>query len=294
MLINRYARLEYINNLCPIKDYEQIYRLTTAYEFPWDMTVSLAIALLRTFCVPSISKLLDQTGEFRRHAQKRYDDTGLLLAEIVKWGINSSRGCEAIERMNIIHGYFPITNSDYLYVLSTFIYEPIRWNERFGWRLMCENERLASFYFWVAVGEKMGIEGIPPTYEAFEEFNQNYEWQNFRYERSNQNVGKATVNLFLSRFPKLLHPLIQPWIYALMDEPMLKAFNFPYPSSLTRKILESSLKLRGLMQRCLLPKQNPSFYTDETIPSYPEGYQLTDLGPKSLLDKINHKLKNSI
>jgi hypothetical protein len=34
--------------------------------------------------------------------------------------------------------------------------------------------------------------------------------------------------------------------------------------------------------------------TDETIPSYPEGYQVTDLGPNSMLEKINHKLKNSI
>jgi hypothetical protein len=48
------------------------------------------------------------------------------------------------------------------------------------------------------------------------------------------------------------------------------------------------------MQRCLLPKKKPSFYTDETIPSYPEGYQVTDLGPNSMLEKINHKLKNSI
>jgi hypothetical protein len=38
-------------------------------------------------------------------------------------------------------------------VLCTIIYEPIRWNQHFGWRLMCEGEKLVTFYFWRQVGE---------------------------------------------------------------------------------------------------------------------------------------------
>ncbi|MGA7215407.1 MAG: oxygenase MpaB family protein, partial [Terrimicrobiaceae bacterium] len=56
-------------------------------------------------------------------------------------------------------------NSDYLYVLSTFIYEPIRWIDRFGWRGLTGNERLASYYFWCAVGRRVGIREIPESYE---------------------------------------------------------------------------------------------------------------------------------
>jgi hypothetical protein len=54
--------------------------------------------------------------------------------------------------MNQQHGRFAIASEDFLYVLSTFIYEPIRWNERFGWRPMSDTERLAYFYFWRGVG----------------------------------------------------------------------------------------------------------------------------------------------
>jgi hypothetical protein len=36
------------------------------------------------------------------------------------------------ERINQMHGRFSISNDDFLYVLSTFVYEPIRWNERLG------------------------------------------------------------------------------------------------------------------------------------------------------------------
>ena len=88
--------------------------------------------MFRTFCVPSISALLDQTGEFRRATQKRYDDTDIIVSELLEYGYLSDRGRIALRRLNRLHGRFAISNEDFLYVLSTFIYEPIRWNLRFG------------------------------------------------------------------------------------------------------------------------------------------------------------------
>ncbi len=49
--------------------------------FSWDLNRALELALLKTFCVPSISGLLARTGEFEQRPRKRYDDTGLMLAE---------------------------------------------------------------------------------------------------------------------------------------------------------------------------------------------------------------------
>jgi hypothetical protein len=63
--------------------------------------------------------------------------------------------------MNQLQGRFRIANGDFLYVLSTFVFEPIRWNRRFGWRPMCEQERLGLFYFWREVGRRMGIKDLP-------------------------------------------------------------------------------------------------------------------------------------
>ena len=51
--------------------------------FPWDSNRALELALLKTFCMPSISGLLDRTGEFAQRPRKRYDDTGLMVAELV-------------------------------------------------------------------------------------------------------------------------------------------------------------------------------------------------------------------
>jgi hypothetical protein len=50
------------------------------YDFPWDVTRSLELALFRTFASPRIAGVLHATGEFERRAQRRYDDTDLILA----------------------------------------------------------------------------------------------------------------------------------------------------------------------------------------------------------------------
>lgn len=275
----RYNNLHNIEQLDSIKDHCQIYHLMTGYEFPWDMVRSLEVALMRTFCVPSVSKLLDKTGEFNKRPQKRYDDTSIIVVEISKWGYDDTRGKQAIERMNAIHSRFKIANEDFLYVLSTFIYDPIRWNARFGWRQMCENEKLSCFYFWREVGIRMHIQDIPETYEEFERFNLDYEEKYFRFSESNRRVGEATQNLFLSWFPGWMHSALKPATLALLDDSMLDAFGFEHPSNLLRNAVANSLKIRARILRLFPPRLSPDFYIDSPIRSYPDGYEIANVGP---------------
>ena len=216
--MSRFSTLRQIEVLDPEQDHIQICHLIAGYEFPWDVTRSLELALLKTFCIPSITQLLERTGEFVQRPQKRYDDTGLIVSELMKFGYESDRGSAALERMNRIHGHFNIENRDYLYVLSTFIYEPIRWMDRFGWRPMCEVERLACFYFWREIGKRMGIAEIPMSSKQFESFNQDFEREHFRYAQSNQAIGHSTRDMFLGWFPMLLRPVIRPGVHALADD----------------------------------------------------------------------------
>src|SRR5262249_5507578 len=155
--MSRYAILDAIRRLDPERDHQRIVFLSTCYDFPFDTTRALEFALFRTFAVPSIAALLDRTGEFAARAQKRYDATDLIVTELLEWGYESERGRRALRRMNELHGRSAIANDDFLYVLSTFIYEPIRWNGRFGWRPLCDRERLGMFHFWRQVGRRMNI-----------------------------------------------------------------------------------------------------------------------------------------
>lgn len=285
--MQRLARFHAIQQLDPVRDTCDICRQLAGYEFPWDITRALEIALFRTFCVPSVATLLDRTAEFHRHPQKRYDDTGLMVSMILKWGYDSPKGQAVIQRMNQIHGHFPIQNADFLYVLSTFIYEPVRWIERFGWRPLSPLEKQALFYFWLSIGQLMHIQDIPSSYEAFEAYNLDYERQHFHYSAANQRVGESTLNLFLSWFPQPLRPLVRPFVYAIMDDRMIHAFGFPTPQPWQRRVVEQALRSRGNILRYVPPRQTPSFYMDEPQRSYPQGYELTDLGPPQMLPKLN-------
>jgi hypothetical protein len=106
---SRRTIVDEILRLDPERDHQRIVLLTTAYEFPYDISRALELALFRTFAVPSISDLLDHTGEFRLRPQKRYDDTGIILGELLEHGYDSERGRIALRQMNRIHARFAIT-----------------------------------------------------------------------------------------------------------------------------------------------------------------------------------------
>jgi hypothetical protein len=277
--MSRFAIRKQIEALDPERDQQRIVFLCTCYEFPFDTTRSLEFALFRSFGVPSVSALLARTGEFVHRAQKRYDDTDIIVSELMEWGYDSDRGKRALRRMNQLHGRFAIANEDFLYVLSTFVCEPIRWNARFGWRPMCVQERLGLFTFWREVGRRMNLKDLPASYEEFERFNVACEKQHFRYTEANHRVGSATVELFCSWFPRLLAPLVRQAMYALMDEPLLEAFGFPRPSGLMRVLVTGGLKVRARVLRWLPPRRRPRLRTRMRQRSYPDGYVIEQLGP---------------
>lgn len=281
--MGRFDVLREIEALDPERDHHCIVHLSLGYEFPWDAVRALEIALYRTYCSPDISALLDRTGEFYRNTQRRYDDTSILVSEMCEWGYETGRGKEALERMNWAHGHFRISNEDFLYVLSTFIYEPVRWIDRFGWRRTCLNERLAYYCFWREVGKRMGITEIPASYELFESWARQYEHDRFRFAESNQRVGGATRELFVSWYPRFAAPLVRYSIYALVDDQMLQAFGFPRPIPGSRTLVSGALKLRGRIVRWLPPRSRPYFFTDGRIRTYPHGYEISQLGPPRLV-----------
>ena len=275
--------LEQIRSLHPEKDHQRIIFLSCRIDFPFDTTRALEFALFRTFSVPRIGALLDKTGEFQRRAQKRYDDTDIIVSELMEHGYDSERGRAALRRMNQLHGRFTIANEDFLYVLSTFVYEPIRWNLRFGWRLMCEQERLAMFYFWREVGRRMNLKQLPTDYRSFECYNVEYEQTHFCFTQANHRVGAATRELFASWFPRVTRPLVRRAIYALLDDPLIKAFGFPQPSRAMRGLVTSALKMRAYCLRWLPRRRRPLLRTEMRQRSYPHGYQVERLGPPDTL-----------
>lgn len=270
---------EEIKSLDPDTDYERIYFLLSAYEFSWDIEKALEFALFRTYAVPSISGLLSATGEFRDRTRKRYDDTELLMSEIAENGQNSERGKAALARMNDMHGRYRISNDDMLYVLSTFVVEPVKWLERFGKRAMTRQETDACVQYYRALAIKMNISDIPASYSEFSDFHQSFETRHFRYAVSNAEIGSLTRDLLLSMYlPQMLVPMARPAVHALCDKPLRTAMGFNQAPRWLEHLMTGALRVRATALRFLPARRRPRLISRRRRPTYPEGYRILDLG----------------
>ena len=276
----RFANLRRISSLDPVADHEEIMRISAGFEFPWDYQKSLEMALFRTYCVPTISGLLERTGEFERRPQKRYDDTAVLMAELVEHGYDSPRGREALRVVNRQHGRYDISNDDMLYVLSTFIYDPIEWLSRYGWRPLTRNEQLAAFHFYRAVGARMGIRDLPAGFDEFLAFKQTYEQTHFVFAESNRRIGQYTLDLFCSWYPSVARPAVSRAVVAMLDPLMVRAFGFTASPAWVGALGRVALRVRALVVRRMPVRkvQKLTNARNRTYPGYPRGYRPSDLG----------------
>ncbi|MCJ1243695.1 hypothetical protein MMC30_000892 [Trapelia coarctata] len=195
----RHRRLQDLENRYPPATYARLTPATAQriiltfaqLEAPFIFETSLQFALFRTYGIPTISGLLEQTGLLgsSEHAAKRYVDTDVLITEFVaqKWG--GERWAGAVGRMNAIHAAFGggrgdmgnkkagggdgagekgkekgkgkgmrIKAEDMLYTLSLFAWEPVRWTQRWEWREVSDLERCAMGVYWKGIGDAMGID----------------------------------------------------------------------------------------------------------------------------------------
>lgn len=266
-------------DLDPETDFVEIYRKLAMYEFPWDINQALSFALFRTYAVPSIGRLLYETGEFTERTQKRYDDTALLLEAPAQCGFASTQARDAFRRINQMHGSYDIPNDDMRYVLATFVVVPKRWFDDFGWRPLSDGELTAVVRYYQMVGKYMNIKDIPADYKAFEEFMDSYEREHFSYDDGARMVADATLELLTSFYPRVAAPAVDVLSRALMDEPLLQAFRYKKPSAAVRWASAAALQARSQLIRVLPARRKPKLMADDyRIRSYPNGFQLSELG----------------
>lgn len=279
----RYARARYLNTLDPEQDCHEIHRIYSNVEFPWDYGRGLEVAVWKTCCVPEISAVLLRSGHFVRAGQKRYDDTRILIGEIVAHGYDSPRGRQSIRQINRAHHGLDLDGEDMLYVLSAFVFEPIRWIDKWAWRSVTPAERLGSFYFFREIGKRMNIADLPDTYESFLEFNKDYEKRRFRYAAANRELSNAMLAVYTSWYGRPLSALFAETLICRLDRAARAALGQPEPNGLIRAASRGGLRSHALAE-FLMPRTTARLMTRptaRTYPGYPIGYKLADIGPHS-------------
>lgn len=265
----------------PETQFHEIYRSLAAYEFPWDINQALSFALFRTYAVPSVGELLDRTAEFRDHAQRRYDDTVILLEVPLLEGFDSPDGKDSIRRINQMHKMYDISNDDMLYVLATFVVVPVRWIADYGWRDLTVDEVRAVTLYYRRLGRHMAIKDIPETFEEFATLMDDYEAQHFVSGGTPgvRRIGDATLDLFKTFYLKPVRPLIEPFSRSVMDDALLDAFGYRRPNAVVRAASIAGLKLRGKAVAYLPKRRRPQRAQDMSrVRSYPNGYAIERLG----------------
>lgn len=147
-----------------------------------------------------------------------------------------------------MHGRYRISNDDMLYVLSTFVVEPVRWLDRFGKRVLTRAEKEACIHYYRALGAKIGI-------------------------------GAITGDLLLSMYlPKWLVFFGRPVVHALCDPPLRSAMGFRTASRWLEILLVAGLAVRARILRLLPSRRRPRLLTKRKKPTYPSGYRIFELG----------------
>jgi hypothetical protein len=278
---DRYARLAGIRALDPQRDFLPIYQAKLRYEFPWDMKLALNLAFNRSFSTPAVAAVLTGTGELTERTQKRIDDTGILMYELILHGFDHPRGRDALRRVNQIHRAHPgIPNDEYLYVLACEAVIPLRWLDRYGWRRPCCHEREATYVFHRELGRRMHITGIPGSLRDLETWFDAYDKAHLHPNAPAARIERSTRELLRNRLPRPLSPLADALVGAMYDPRLRAAVQAPTPAWPIRAALHLTLRTRARLLRHLSrPRETPIFDTGIHTKTYPDGYEIPTLGP---------------
>lgn len=182
--------------------------------------------------------------------------------------------------MNDMHSRFRIRNEDFLYTLSTFVFEPIRALERYGPRPMTPVEQRGWFCAYRRLGERMGITDLPHDLATFRAWREAFEQREMRFAPTNRAVADATMTVLFDmlKVPAFTRGLARQAAIALMEPQVAEAFGYPRPNKAVIAAMEWLMALRKLVAGALPDRKSLRLQSRRWLPTYPSGYQIERLG----------------
>ena len=219
--------------------YEAV-RIIAFETFPWDIERSLEVALIHSFAIPSISSLLIKTGRLVHRTEERVARTDKLIMDLLWYGLSSTEGKATAEKIRNAHAQYPISNDEYLFVLSTFILEPIEWMEVYGPRPFTRDEKDAWFLFWSHFGKSMGIAHLPRDLGELRSWVRNFTNAHMYYAPDNKCLIDAVFGM-LQKQIKIPKFFLMNALASLFDPATCRALGLEPPFPLFRPLLRVML-----------------------------------------------------
>jgi hypothetical protein len=211
---------------------------TTRYpqmRFPYHLYYTLFF--VRATAPPASSVAMDRDGRglIYKAGNPRADNT---TADIFAWmheGPDSQIGAASLARVKRIHDALApewgMPNHVLLYTLCCDALAPDRFMALIGGPRFDEHERRAQVHFWRRVGEHLGIEGIPETWEGMEAHARAYERsEHFVFSPYGRRAAMRFIQEFCERWlPRPLYPLGRALVLALTEDATLETHGFKPP-----------------------------------------------------------------
>lgn len=245
----------------------EIQHFVSDNEFPALFEKGLQLALFRTYGIPTIAKLLNNTYQLNKidNVGKRYADTEVIITEIYSNPPDDKRSHEAFARLNYLHGSYiksgRISNDDMLYTLALFMNHPVEWINKYEWRQLRPFEVCAIATFHKSMGEAMHIsyEVLPSHktgwrdglhfYAELDAWCKQYESVKMVPNKDSNETALMTKQLFLTTVPRFTHGLVTQAISAAMDDPLREAIMFAPAHRFATSSLEKFMAFRRFILR---------------------------------------------
>lgn len=248
-----------------------IYHTISLGEMEFEAWISMTTrALLHTYAIPTISKVLYSTGGFSaKGVDRRYADMEMLIREFVENSVDDlsedkgveSRARIALLRLNAIHNFYgnKILYRDMLYTLVIFMTSQAEWIDSWGWRDLTQKEKDCIYCYWVDVGKMLNLrpEEAYVGYDNALVYKEEYERKYMRYASANKAITESTIDHFLSRYPTFLQPALKTVALQFIScvQPQqrhIEALGLPLPSPVLKGLIDVTLTCRAYLCRWLL------------------------------------------
>ncbi|KAL5523585.1 hypothetical protein ACEPAG_7758 [Sanghuangporus baumii] len=285
------------------KEAQEITLDMNQFEMPALMRIALAFALFKTYSIPTISEILVKSKQLStsENVSRRYADTAVLIStwtscpvvdltsmNLKKEGADP-RHAIAIARVNWLHSRWPyIKNDDFIYTMSLFVLEPIRWARLYGWREFLPIEQEAFFVLWKEIGHRMNIQNIPETLQDLIDWTEKYEETAMVPAQSNYEVGKYTLDYIVSDFTEWfgVRKIMRQISLCLIEPRVRTAFLLPEPSLMAQAMTSVVVSFFAVKARYF---DLPRFKRVEYIPRHVPPQKLKEKLPRfhpTIFDKV--------
>lgn len=277
----RQRRADELARRDPETDWQDIYRQLVLWEFSTEARSGFQVALYRPQAVPRMAAVLAGTGHIRANPGRRTIDTGIVILELIHGGFDSDRGTKMVKLMRALHNRPDIHQEDLTYVLNSLIVVPTRFIDKVGWRPLSQVEKTASWRWWYELGNRMGLEQLPESYENAEQQFDDYEAANLAPSTDGRQMTELILGAFANWVPKPLSAHVGQITSALIDNPQFSvAIGLEparWPAVTFLRLLQG---IRRTRQRLSPPEKEPGFVPGQVVEGvYPTGYDINKVGP---------------